>query len=562
MQSSSITVAVEAAAQGSADAFEDLYAEYAGPLQGYVRKTIGDPDHAEDVCQEIWLKAYSALKTLRYPEAFSSWLYQLALHTSLSERRKRHRRDVLAPVVSDPESIDVDGNAATHADWSPQTTEPDPLRALLTREEAALAWEALASLPPRQHHALYLREVEDYSYQEIAHETGASPSAVESLLVRARRGFLDAYRSLENDPEAACARARALDIAIGSGEATIVQRKALELHRERCPLCRPAPTGLRKLAGLLGLPLGWGSSLASPALPLLRAKDQLTEIVLHFKGWIALGAAIGLVATAATTVPGLVAHPGSDTFDSAAANISAASSIQAENALPQRVGDFEIGTRAAEPGQAIDLELPTGLTGTFADVGADSSGSSRTGATGSAYSASVGAVTGSGDHRVTPPLGGAVSAIAESVERVSGLLADWSPDIVLGTDLAVTLDAVPTELTTDVNLDATIDSGDSVFGDISTQTSASIDISAPTPSLSVPSPQLAVPLPSQPVTQAPPSGTTKQAASSLNGQIPAAPGSGVSVDRSTPQAPASPSSLQTPNPESEPTPSAPSLPAR
>ncbi|HEY3116912.1 MAG TPA: RNA polymerase sigma factor, partial [Chloroflexota bacterium] len=110
MESSSVAVAVEAATQGSADAFEDLYDEYAGPLQGYVRKTIGDSDHAEDLCQEIWLKAYHGLKTLRYPEAFSSWLYQLALHTSLSDRRKQHRRDLLAPVVTDPESIEIDGN--------------------------------------------------------------------------------------------------------------------------------------------------------------------------------------------------------------------------------------------------------------------------------------------------------------------------------------------------------------------------------------------------------------------------------------------------------------------
>src|SRR5436309_3427185 len=133
MESSSVAGAVEAAAQGSADAFEDLYGEYAGPLQGYVRKTVGDPDHAEDLCQEI------------------------------------------------------------------------------------------------------------------SRQTGASTPAVESLLVRARKGFLDAYRALEGDPDAACAQARAAAVAIDSGTATVVQRKALELHQERCLICRPAPVGLRKV---------------------------------------------------------------------------------------------------------------------------------------------------------------------------------------------------------------------------------------------------------------------------------------------------------------------------
>src|SRR5579862_7486922 len=260
MESSSIAGAVEAAAQGSAEAFEDLYGEYAGPLQGYVRKTIGDPDHAEDLCQEIWLKAYNSLKTLRYPEAFSSWLYQLALHTSLSERRKRNRRDLLAPLLNLPESSSQDGDTATYAEWSLQSAEPDPLRALLAREEGAIAWEALASLPPRQHLALYLREVQGYSYQEIGTETGASPSAVESLLVRARKGFLDAYQSLETHPEAACAQARVAATAVSAGDATVVQRRALEMHRERCILCRPAPVGLHKVAALLGWPFGWAST--------------------------------------------------------------------------------------------------------------------------------------------------------------------------------------------------------------------------------------------------------------------------------------------------------------
>jgi RNA polymerase sigma-70 factor (ECF subfamily) len=247
---------VSAAAGGDSAAFENVYREHAPALRGFVGKTLDNPGEAEDLCQEIWLKAYRMLDTLRCPEAFSSWLYRMALRACVSQQRKEGRRSSIAPfVAADPMAAEEADAEATQ--WGSKRSDLDPLGSLVRDEEASLVWEALAALPERQHVALYLREVERFAHDEIAQAMGLSLSAVEHLLTRARRSLTAGHQTLLTDPRVGCRLAGACAAAVDGGRATVVQEIALRRHLARCRPCRQSLAPQRNVSALFGIPVGW-----------------------------------------------------------------------------------------------------------------------------------------------------------------------------------------------------------------------------------------------------------------------------------------------------------------
>lgn len=359
-QTSSVSITAGAAAEGNIGAFEDVYTQHARALRGFVRKAAANAEDTEDLCQEIWLKAYRSLKSLRHPEAFASWLYRMALHTCLSDRRKALRRSALAPESGSFEADDSDGGLTVESTWVAQDPAPDPLGALIRHEERAFAWEALASLPPRQHLALYLREVEGCNYEEIAERTGASVSAVESLLVRARKSLACAHRALEADPREGCRQVQAAAAAVKSGQATVVQRTALALHADRCGRCQPADEPRRRVASFLGLPIGWlGAPGSGPSLVLSRAREWLTEVAAQLKTLAAMSVAASAVTVAVIAPPdGRPAWSGGDPEAVSAPAVVASRVAQEESAArPRLVVSTHEGATRTSPSSAGEQVL-------------------------------------------------------------------------------------------------------------------------------------------------------------------------------------------------------------
>lgn len=255
---------------GNGLAFGELYRRHSRSVYNLVLRSVRDPHQAEDLCQEIWFKAYRELDKLRDPAAFPGWLYRITLRACIGAARKRSRVPSTT-ALTDEQAGSPSGNA------NPETIAAH-------REAVRLMWEALGALPPRQHTALFLKEVEGRTYREIAHVLRTSESAVETLLFRARRGLAEAYEHLQRGESSRCQQARRAMAALVDREATSVQRAALKAHTHDCLSCRHQVAVLRN------------TSAAYVALPLLSAPAIFAPHLAEAAGLAASGGDIGFMA--------------------------------------------------------------------------------------------------------------------------------------------------------------------------------------------------------------------------------------------------------------------------
>lgn len=156
------------AQRGDDAAFGVLYHRHAPRLFALLSRLAGDEVLAADLLQETFVQAWRALPHWRAESALATWLHRIAVNAHLSALRAQRRRD--ARESSDDELEKLAGIAAP-------ASEPG-MRIDLER--------AIAALPPRMRTAFVLRDVEGYSYDEIALLTDTAPGTIRAQVSRAR----------------------------------------------------------------------------------------------------------------------------------------------------------------------------------------------------------------------------------------------------------------------------------------------------------------------------------------------------------------------------------------
>lgn len=164
---------VTRAAAGDQDAFDELVARHRARVFNLARALVGDDGEAEDVAQEVFVRAWRALGRFRGESAFRTWLYRVALNVIQTHAsRKARRRGVWGSWVEPaPPSADADDGI-------------DGIERDVVRRD--LIDRALASLPPDLRVAVTLRDVEGLEYREIAAALGIPVGTVMSRIFRAR----------------------------------------------------------------------------------------------------------------------------------------------------------------------------------------------------------------------------------------------------------------------------------------------------------------------------------------------------------------------------------------
>ena len=171
------------------DTFERLVRAYQSRLYGFaLRQTGGNPQDAEEVAQDAFVRAYRALQS--YPPdrvrdlAMRPWLYQITLNVA----RNRHRRQQLAVVP-------LDGDGEPQEPAAAETERPEVVAG---RFEQSAELEALvAGLPGRYRTAVVLRHVEGLSYGEAAQVLGQPVGTVKANVHRGVRLLRDALAYAE-----------------------------------------------------------------------------------------------------------------------------------------------------------------------------------------------------------------------------------------------------------------------------------------------------------------------------------------------------------------------------
>jgi RNA polymerase sigma-70 factor (ECF subfamily) len=176
-------------AQGSEEAFQILVSRYRARIINLITRFVGDPDRAEDISQEVFIRVYRNRERYRKSGKFSTWIFTIAANLAKNEirRKVRHRR-----VVSmDDEKEPGTSLAATLADRG-----VGPGQALERKELEVLILDAIESLPERYRMALVLRDLEGLAYEEVSRVLGIPGGTVRSRINRARLMVKDKLESL------------------------------------------------------------------------------------------------------------------------------------------------------------------------------------------------------------------------------------------------------------------------------------------------------------------------------------------------------------------------------
>jgi len=158
---------------GDVAAFERLSSAYADRLFMLLLRLLGDRGEAEDVAQEVMLRAWQGISRFRGQSSYFTWLYRIAVNEANRALEKRARRPAGVPIGADELQL-------------PDSPLLDPSRQAENNELREALARALAELPPALRTAIVLRDVEGLSTQEAAEIAGIGQAAFKSRLHQAR----------------------------------------------------------------------------------------------------------------------------------------------------------------------------------------------------------------------------------------------------------------------------------------------------------------------------------------------------------------------------------------
>ncbi|NPV28790.1 MAG: sigma-70 family RNA polymerase sigma factor [Firmicutes bacterium] len=175
---------IRRARAGDVRAFEELVTLYEEKIYTLSFYLAGNHADAQDLAQEVFVKAYLGLKSFRQEADLGTWLHRIAVNLWLNMQRRQKASETLS--LDDP--IRTFEGEITRAVAAADPA-GDPAEALEGKELQRLVQKALLNLPEEFRTVLVLREMEGYSYEEIAAIMECSLGTVKSRLNRARQAI-------------------------------------------------------------------------------------------------------------------------------------------------------------------------------------------------------------------------------------------------------------------------------------------------------------------------------------------------------------------------------------
>ena len=164
------------ARRGELPAFEELVRRHEKRVYAVALRSSGSPEDAEDITQEVFLRAWRSIEEFRGDSGFSTWLFRITMNLCVDHARHKHAQPQTQPLVMGEEESE-----RPLPDTAP-TPEEHLDNSELGRELAA----ALDEVSEEHRRIVLLRDVSGMSYTEIAEVLEISEGTVKSRLSRAR----------------------------------------------------------------------------------------------------------------------------------------------------------------------------------------------------------------------------------------------------------------------------------------------------------------------------------------------------------------------------------------
>ena len=165
---------IRRASDGDAGAFNTLMGMHERRMYAVALRMCKTPEDAQDCLQEAMLRIYRAISGFKSQSSFSTWVYRITMNTCLDELRRRKNHP----------NTSLDG--LLDAGWSPSDEDDTPERHALNTEVRANLRQFIQELPEDMRAAVVLRDIQGYSYEEIADILDANVGTVKSRISRGR----------------------------------------------------------------------------------------------------------------------------------------------------------------------------------------------------------------------------------------------------------------------------------------------------------------------------------------------------------------------------------------
>ena len=168
---------------GDEEACETLVRRYQERVFALIYRITGEADRVEDIAQEVFLRAFRSLKSFRGGASFYTWLYRITVNTALNAMRSQGRRQETSLEALEGMEFPVDPEAG-------------PAERAAQRQLARRVGEAIDQLEEQYRVIIYLRELEGFSYEEIAEVVELPVGTVKSRLFRARQQLKEQLKEI------------------------------------------------------------------------------------------------------------------------------------------------------------------------------------------------------------------------------------------------------------------------------------------------------------------------------------------------------------------------------
>lgn len=173
---------VERAKSGDIEAFEQLVISCQKKVFNIAYRMIGNYEDANELAQEVFLKAFRSIKKFKGDSLFSTWIYKVTANVCLDEIRKRKKKVVIS---LDQEIEFNDGEVKRQI----PDNAPTPDMEAETNELKSAVNESIAQLPDDYKSMIVLRDIQGFSYDEISKIVNCPEGTVKSRINRARQAL-------------------------------------------------------------------------------------------------------------------------------------------------------------------------------------------------------------------------------------------------------------------------------------------------------------------------------------------------------------------------------------
>lgn len=155
---------------GEESVFRVLVGKHKDKVRNLVYLTLGDAEFVDDISQDVFISVYHKLKDFRFESKFTTWLYRITVNKCRDYLRKKQVRSIFLP-IEDTDTRYSSGSFSEDIDIP------------------TLVRKAIEKLPEKLKVPLVLRDIEGYSYKEIAEQLGCEVGTIKSRIFRARESL-------------------------------------------------------------------------------------------------------------------------------------------------------------------------------------------------------------------------------------------------------------------------------------------------------------------------------------------------------------------------------------